>query len=441
MQELHDRHQRLKQKLQSKDHVSIVLVFSGKSLPKYQTSSIYQESPNFYYLSGIWSPDLVFGLIFPRKQKESVPEKEIQEILFIQESKSAQCKKFYLNYFTRESKFRKEQQEQEQIQTFSFDAHWPPWALEPNSGRFAFLRKKSVGTIFSLSVSDFIKSFSEKTQEVLKWYVCHDNQDGFDEKDFGVRVPFTNCAKEVKVLRMSKSLYERNQIQKATNLSCQYHELAQKLLLINNQKRKVLTDFELESLATSLFRKSQATHSYFPIVLTNNQASIFLHGQASGEHLSGNDAKHSTSVLVDVGAQVNGYCSDITRTTLLNPTLLEKEIYKFLVQCLEFLETKAKPGMWIKGIQYSESESLQVLYENYVLKQKPKWKTELLVHSIGHHVGLEVHDPELRPLQEGDCFALEVGYYSGKQKIGIRIEDMYTMGKEKILRLSSKLTR
>ena len=49
------------------------------------------------------------------------------------------------------------------------------------------------------------------------------------------------------------------------------------------------------------------------------------------------------------------------------------------------------------------------------------------MHSVGHHVGLEVHDPELRPLQVGDYLALEIGFYDSSLNIGLRIEDMYTV--------------
>ena len=49
---------------------------------------------------------------------------------------------------------------------------------------------------------------------------------------------------------------------------------------------------------------------------------------------------------------------------------------------------------------------------------------DYLVHGIGHHLGLEVHDitPE-GPLKAGAIITIEPGIYLPDEKIGIRIED------------------
>jgi Xaa-Pro aminopeptidase len=134
---------------------------------------------------------------------------------------------------------------------------------------------------------------------------------------------------------------------------------------------------------------------------------------ASNPHYSACNQKLSRGFLViDCGVKVNGYCSDITRTVFLgSPTEKEKENYRKVLdvqlKCIELIKSKSP----------KEAELFA-----------KKELGDYFVHSLGHGIGLDIHElPGItknngKNLANGVCFTIEPGMYK-KGKYGIRIED------------------
>jgi Xaa-Pro aminopeptidase len=68
---------------------------------------------------------------------------------------------------------------------------------------------------------------------------------------------------------------------------------------------------------------------------------------------------------------------------------------------------------------------------------------EYFMHGVGHHVGLEVHDPVdlSRPLEPGMVITIEPGLYLPEENLGVRIEDMLLVTKDGSRLLSQALPK
>jgi len=140
-------------------------------------------------------------------------------------------------------------------------------------------------------------------------------------------------------------------------------------------------------------------------------------------------------VLIDMGARVSGYCSDLSRTVFLgeaDKTL--RKVYDIVLKA----QTNAIEGVK-SGMNASQADKLA----RSVVEQAGYG--ENFGHGLGHGVGLAVHEfPALGPassdsLADGMVFTIEPGIYLPGQG-GIRIEDMVvlTNGKARVLSKAKK---
>jgi Xaa-Pro aminopeptidase len=140
-------------------------------------------------------------------------------------------------------------------------------------------------------------------------------------------------------------------------------------------------------------------------------------------------------VLIDMGARINGYCSDLSRT--LFPGGANKTFQKIYDTVLTAQATAVK-GMK-SGIGASQADQLA----RSVIEQAGYGHA--FGHGLGHGVGLAVHEyPRLGLnssdlLTDGMVFTAEPGIYLPGQG-GVRIEDMVLLedGKSRVLTKAQK---
>ncbi|MHB8068330.1 MAG: aminopeptidase P family protein [Desulfobaccales bacterium] len=126
-------------------------------------------------------------------------------------------------------------------------------------------------------------------------------------------------------------------------------------------------------------------------------------------------------IIIDMGARVAGYCADLTRTFVLGaPDEQFRHIYDLVRQAQARAEQKLRAGM--------DSQAGDALAREVIAAAG---YGEAFGHSLGHGVGLAIHEaPSLSPhkdrattLQAGSVITVEPGIYLTGWG-GVRLEDM-----------------
>ena len=158
----------------------------------------------------------------------------------------------------------------------------------------------------------------------------------------------------------------------------------------------------------------------FPSIVAGGINGTILHYTENRDKLNPNEL-----LVVDIGAEWNYYCADITRTYPISGkfTARQQELYDLVLETQKLVADNAKPGMWLSHPDHPE-QSLNHIARNFLKKQG---YDKYFPHGIGHFLGLDVHDvgDSREPLQAGDVITIEPGIYIPEEKIGIRIEDNY----------------
>ncbi len=140
-------------------------------------------------------------------------------------------------------------------------------------------------------------------------------------------------------------------------------------------------------------------------------------------------------VLMDFGALVSGYGSDMTRTVFMGePTRKQAEMYELVLSSQKAALEGLKAGVRGKDIDKTARKIIE-----------SKGRGDFFRHSLGHGVGLEAHEkPTLSPTRDNLLFenmvcTIEPGIYLPGWG-GIRIEDMALVREDgaKILTRSPK---
>ncbi|MBD3231566.1 M24 family metallopeptidase [Candidatus Dependentiae bacterium] len=234
----------------------------------------------------------------------------------------------------------------------------------------------------------------------------------------------------VHYLRRFKSEYEIDLIYKAVQITSLAHQAASKIIMPGR------IEHEVQAVVESVFTQIGANGPAFPSIIASGKNTTVLHYTKKDKELLSNEL-----LVVDVGAQYAYYAADLTRTYPVNGRFNKRqlEVYNIVLQTQVYIETIAKPGMYLNNSQYPD-KSLQHLALTFLEKMG---YAKYFTHGIGHFLGLDVHDvgDNIYPLSAGDIFTIEPGIYIPQENLGVRIEDNYLMTDDGVVCLSYQLPR
>ncbi len=173
------------------------------------------------------------------------------------------------------------------------------------------------------------------------------------------------------------------------------------------------TEAEVAWAVEAAFRQDGAESVDFSMVCSGPN-SAYPHHHSGDRHLQRGDA-----VIMDIGATLGGYKSDITRTVHLGqPSAEFRRVYAAVLEANRRATAAVRPGASAGEVDRAARRALEAAGYG------PNF-----VHRTGHGIGLEVHEaPYIMAasplaLEEGMAFSIEPGAYFVGQ-FGVRIEDI-----------------
>ncbi|MGL4611114.1 MAG: M24 family metallopeptidase [Trueperaceae bacterium] len=187
-----------------------------------------------------------------------------------------------------------------------------------------------------------------------------------------------------------------------------------------------MTEIEVALELERFLRKQGSEGVAFDIAVASGERSAMPHGVASQKTIGMGEL-----VALDFGAVLHGYHSDMTRTVGMGEVPDDQQaLYAAVLETQELALSQIAPKKSGKAID-------QLTRDHF----KKRGLEQYVVHSLGHGVGLEIHEgPTLSQRQEdfldvGMVVTVEPGLYV-PGKAGVRIEDLVVVTENGCERLS-----
>ncbi len=183
--------------------------------------------------------------------------------------------------------------------------------------------------------------------------------------------------------------------------------------------RQGMKEYELQAAIEYPMYRAGATAPAFSSIVGSGPNALILHYERNRRMMQAGDV-----VVMDVGAEIEGYAADITRTIPVSGTFSAEQrmVYDVVLRAQEAIVGAIRPGaLWSDLDRAARGVIDGAGYGKF-------WR-----HSVSHHLGIDVHDAgPMDTLRVGMVITMEPGVYipvgdttvaPGFRGIGIRIED------------------
>ena len=201
--------------------------------------------------------------------------------------------------------------------------------------------------------------------------------------------------------------------------------------------------FEYEAQADFEYsiRRNGAEWTAFPTIAGSGMNGTMLHYETNQDMM-----EDGSLLLMDLGARVRGYNSDITRTYPVNGKYTERQrqVYDIVLEANRTVLKEAKPGMTTVDLNNICKKVLAAGCIRLGLIEKEEEISRYYMHGVSHHLGIDVHDVTVdfnKKLRPGAVISDEPGLYIDEWEIGIRIEDDLLITEDGAVCLSEKIMR
>ena len=364
---------------------SFTISFSGTKKKKIG-DEFYPFTPNrnFYYLTGIDEPDIVFICV---KHDGNITER-----LFIKRYDEVKAK------WTGETISPEKAKEISDIEDILYvDELYEELSnlIFNNRLHYAYL---------DLENRDFTMS---------------DNEIMFAEKIKG-NYPYLeikNLHFELDSVRQIKEKYEIQRIKKAIEITDMGLKAVMKSL------KNCEYEYEAEAEFDYVLKKNGIKDFAFKTIAASGENATVLHYSENNSKINKGDL-----VLFDLGAQFEYYNADITRTYPANGIFTDKQkmVYNIVLEGQQLVIDSIKPGKPFKLLNEQLKEYYAGELKKIGLIQTEEDVSKYYYHGVSHMLGLETHDVGRHnegDLKPGYVMTVEPGLYIPEWKIGIRIED------------------
>lgn len=227
-------------------------------------------------------------------------------------------------------------------------------------------------------------------------------------QEHAARAQFPDASSELAKLRVCKDADELDAIHRAVRVAQQALENTLPLVGVGVSEKEIAAELTLQ-----LLRSGSDSRLPFEPIVSGGPNSANPHAVPTDRVLQPGDM-----LVIDWGARVDGYISDITRTFAISEAAPEFEKVHALVQAANAAGRRAAvPGQPAAAVDAAARSVIEEAgYGKY------------FNHRTGHGIGMDVHeDPYIRAdnlqiLQPGMTFTVEPGVYLPDQN-GVRIED------------------
>ncbi len=223
-----------------------------------------------------------------------------------------------------------------------------------------------------------------------------------------------DCRMELSKLRSIKQPAEIEEIKKAIKLTIDA------FILVKEKLPSINYEYQAEAEFAYYFRKNGADHAFTPIVAGGKNACT-LHYIANNSSIN-----KGNLLLFDIGAQIGGYSSDISRTYAVgNLTERQSVVHSAVRHAHQQIISLLKPGLKISDYQREVDVIMQDALKQLGLLSSPDDYRRYFPHSISHGLGVDTHDSLGKPDEflPGMVITVEPGIYIAEENIGVRIED------------------